>query len=304
MKTKITTLLMALCLGGVTFAQQNSGSNSIGADSKLLSTTTQGDCTVKRYLVKENSSDNDEFSVKYKINISRLITTYDSNSEELKGLHSFIEQLQQDTLKKITAVNITGFASPDGPLNLNEDLAMDRAQDFRKYINQNYDMSKYSGTTKADVYKWSAISDAVSASAIPNKGAVLSTLNGDLTASAIEKKLKTMPQSWDYMTKNILPQFRCVELCVKYNSWKIVEVRTQNKSRAPQPTVVNKTNYYILIEENSSGMVINSSKTPLDYDNGKFKEKYRVSRHHERLKEKAREGNERLYLYERGRIRR
>lgn len=279
----------------------------MGADAKLLSTTTESGCTVKRYLVKESSSDNDEFSVKYKINLSRLITTYSSNSEELKGLHTFIDGLQQDTLKKITAVNIMGYASPDGTININEDLAMDRAQDFRKYLNQNYDMSKYGGSTRAEVYRWRETTEAIKASDIPQKAAVLDVVNSDMTASAIEKKLKTMPQAWSYLTKNILPQFRCVELCVKYNSWKIVESRTPNKkAQSGRSQVVQNTinNYFVIVDEDPAGMIVNTSTTPLDWEDCKMREKYRVRRHHERIKAREREGGERLYLYEKGRIRR
>ncbi|MFR9603092.1 MAG: hypothetical protein SNG02_04385 [Rikenellaceae bacterium] len=299
MKKEITTLLVALCLaGGATFAQQRSSHTAAGADSKLLSRTTQGDYVVSRYLVKETSPDNNEFSVKYKINLSRLISTYDNNADELKGLRSFVEELRQDTLKQIVSVDVTGYASPDGPADINQKLSMERAQDFRQYINKNYQMAQYSGATKADALGWSATSSAVSESSMPQKSEVLALVNSGRPASEIETKLKAMPQSWSYMKSNILPPMRCVEMWVKYNSWKVVEERV-HVSQKPQEVEVIETNYIFIVEDDCGGLIV-ASNAPLDYGEEeckeKFKDKFKSNHHRDKFKEKGRMGRERSRL--------
>ncbi|MFR9592059.1 MAG: hypothetical protein SNG27_06630 [Rikenellaceae bacterium] len=307
MKKKITTLIMALSLAGSTFAQRQNSQPQMGADSKLLSQTTQGDYTVSRYLVKESSSDNDEFSVKYRINISKLISNYDNNAEEIKGLKSFIADIKQDTLKSITAINVSGYASPDGPMMGNQKLAMARAEDFRKYLNSNCGMGKYSGTTTADALKWSAAIEPITNSSIPQKSTVLAIIESGDSESAIETKLRAMHDSWNYMKVAILPPMRCVELQVKYNSWKVVETRTLSRSRTPQKGSTIHNNYFILIDEDSSDVLINSSNAPLDYDNCKCREKLKFKRFHDKYKERQRykksHRNRREYLYERERVR-
>ncbi len=303
---KFTTLLVALSLMGTSFAQRQNSQSQMGADSKLLSQTTQGDYTVSRYLVKESSSDNNEFSLKYRINISRLISTYGNNTEEIKGLKSFLADIQQDTLKTITSVNVVGYASPDGGVLANQRLAMARANDFRQYLDSNCGMDKYSGTTSADALKWSATADAVSSSSMPQKSEVLEIVNSGLSAPNTEAKLKAMPESWSYMTRVILPPMRCVELHVKYNSWKVVETRTLTKSCTPQRSTSTQNNYFILIEEDNSGVVINPSTAPLDYDNCKCRDKFKMKGRRDKFKERERyrrPHNRREYLYERERVR-
>lgn len=120
----------------------------------------------------------------------------------------------------------------------------------------------------------------------------------------IESRLKGMPESWNYMKSVILPPMRCVELCVKYNSWRVVERRTLTKSCAKPTTEMVQNNYYILIEEDTQGMIVNPTDVPLDYDNDKFKDKFKYNRRREKLKAMQREGHRRQYLYERERYRR
>ncbi len=306
MKKKITTLLVALCLAGTTFAQQRNSHTTAGADSKLLSQTTQGDYIVSRYLVKETSPDNNEFSVKYKMNLSRLISTYHNNADELKGLHSFIDEIQTDTLKHVVSVNVTGYASPDGPASLNQKLSMERAKDFRQYIDKNFDMSQYSGTTKADALGWSATAKSISDSSMPQKSEVLELVNSGQPASVIETKLKAMPQSWSYMKSNILPPMRCVEMWVKYNSWKIVEERV-HVSQKPGEVEIVETNYIFIVEDDCGGLIV-ASNAPLDYCDDKYKErfmdKFKFGRHRDKLKGKDRMGKKRFRFKDKDRLRR
>ncbi len=288
MKRKITTLLVAISIIGSLSAQTSSAQKSCSTpskdsqcDKKLLSTTTQGDYTVSRYLVKERNGDDDDFSVKYQINLSRLISTYSDNAKEITDLRNFIESIQRDTLRRITSVSVTGFASPDGSAVVNERLAMQRAVDFRQYIDRNYSMSTYGGTTKADALTWADAYDATSKSSIPNKEAVLTLLKSSHSQYDIEAKLKSMPESWSYMRQYILPPMRSVELCVKYNSWKVVEYRTLVKPcvEVVEPVIVP---YFVVVVQEPRAMVVNPKCSPLDYDE-KFKrrgikEKFKVNR--------------------------
>ncbi len=296
MKKEITTLFVALCIAGTSFAQ----SHTADGERKLLSQYTQGSETVSRYLVKETNSDNNEFSVRYKINLTQLISTYDNNAEELKGLQNFIDKIQSDSLKKITTINVTGYASPDGPTALNERLANERAIDFRQYIDKNHNMAQYNGTTTAIAQKWNATAEAIAQSSTPNKESVLATVKSSQPQLQIEEKLKSMPQAWDYIKQNILPPMRCVELWVKYNSWTVEEVRTPITPQPTEEVEIIEDTYILIVEDNSGGMVVNPD-APLDYDNDKFKEKFKFNRKRDKLKEMQREGRSRQRFYDKQR---
>lgn len=216
----------------------------------MLSQTTDGDYLVRKFLVKSHSEN--DYSIRYQINLSKLTTSLDGNTKELSDLNAFIEKLMSDTLMHIKAVEITGYASPDGPWKLNEMLAKHRAADFKGYLDQKYDFSK-----KFDV-KWSAVVDnwemtraSVAQSNIPDKQAVLNIIDGDKWTSAQkEMALKKMPSSWNYLKQDILPPMRRVEMAINYGEGSIVEQRMMIAKPAPAPepccVVIEQTNGLIV----------------------------------------------------------
>ncbi|MFR9649176.1 MAG: hypothetical protein SNJ33_01230 [Rikenellaceae bacterium] len=229
---KITTLFALLSVVSLTTMAQSHSSSyqsaTRSADTILLSTRVQGDYTVRDLLVKETSSTGDEFTLAYKINASELNSAYRGNSSTLNGLESFISSIKGDPLKKIVRYKVTGYASPDGSMSANERLAMQRATLFREYLDDNYGMESYPAMVDAVAEPWYATASLVRGMNVPNKAKVLSIVDSDKAPSAIESELKALPSSWSYFTSNLLPSMRCVELEVTYNSWKEIEVHTQN----------------------------------------------------------------------------
>lgn len=229
---KITTLLLLLFAANLSMMAQCNSSASIAraksADTILLSKTTQGDYTVRDMLVKQTHSTGDEFSMSYKINVSELNAAYAKNNSTIAGLEGFITSVKSDPLKKITRYKVTGYASPDGNMTINEKLSMERATKFREYLDDNLEMSSYPALVDAVAEPWYATAPLVNSMNVPYKARVLSIVNSNNAASTIESELKEMPSSWAYLTSNILPTMRVVELEIMYNSWKEVEVYTQN----------------------------------------------------------------------------
>lgn len=269
----------------------------MGADAKLISTTTDGDYIVSRYLVKESRPDGSDFAIRYQINLSRMISTYDQNEAEILALHKFIDELKQDTLKRVTMVNVVGYASPDGTLEINERLAMERAADMRSYINKNCGMSDFNGSTSGVAQPWSATRRAILNSSMPNRSEVLSTIEANHTQAQIEQKLRGMSSSWNYLKGYILPPMRCVELEIHYTSWRIVEIRELTEKPASAAKQKATTQYVIMvIDESSSKPMIELPTAPLDYDNDKIKYKFKDNARREKFKGRDRMG------YSRGRI--
>lgn len=192
----------------------------------MLSSFVDGNYNVEQLLVLESSPSNNEFVVRYKINLTKLISSYDNNSSQITGLRNFVEEIQTDSLKKITHFDIIGYSSPDGPSALNKRLASERASDFCRFVDTQCDMEEYSRTVSSTPYKWIDTKEAIQSSNVPNKAEVLSLIESSATQSEIQAQLEKHPEAWDYIKGNILPAMRNVELHIKYNSWKVVENRT------------------------------------------------------------------------------
>ncbi len=228
MNRVFTSIMLALGLISSATAQNSSGMSQTQDPNEIvvLSSYVDGNYNVERLLVMESSPSNNEFVVRYKINLTKLISTYDNNSAEIEGLHNFIESIQNDSLKRITNYDIIGYASPDGPAALNRRLANERANDFKLFVDKECNMSDYTGTVTGKPYSWIDTREAIQSSNVPNKAEVLSLVESSATQSEIQSQLKTHTAAWDYIKSNILPPMRSVEIHVKYNSWKVVESRT------------------------------------------------------------------------------
>lgn len=291
-KKIITTLAIALTISSVATAQscpEGCSASKPSPDAKFISSYQDGGYRVCNWLVQEtNATENNEFSVKYQINLAKLLSTYDNNAKELVGLRSFIDKVTHDDNKSVTHIDITGYASPDGPIALNRRLSSERADDCCNYIKKNFDMSDYDMSTEGIALTWADAKSAISASSIPDKADVLELINSDHTASAIETKLRAMTPSWDYMKSNILPPMRRVEIEVHYNSWVEVMTRTPIDEIVEELIVAN--NYFIIIDNNTSEVVaFENSAVPIDFYDAKCRpikerESYKMKGKRERVK--------------------
>lgn len=236
MKTTFTTfaLTFALCAAAGASAQTQRSVPARAADTVLLSETSDGDYIVRRAIV-ERKADSD-YSVRYLINLSTLDAALNGNTRELSELNAFVKAMMEDSLVKVNSVVITGYASPDGPQDLNEQLARARARDFRNYVDRKYGFSKKFNVRTASVAEdWEMCRQLVANSSMPDRQAVLNIIDGPKSSAAKEEALKAMPAVWDYMIVHILPPIRRVTMTINYDEGSLVEQRTRISKPEPAP---------------------------------------------------------------------
>lgn len=232
-------------------AQMKSAAPAPGADSVLLSETTDGDYIVRRYLVR--SSSDADFTMHYRISLATLDTSLGGNPKQLGDLNAFLSGLVGDTLRKVQSVTITGYSSPDGPVQLNEKLAAQRAQDFKAYADSKYGLSKrYTVRVNSVAEDWKMCRTLVAQSQIPDRTAVLQIIDGAHTPEQKELALEKLPAAWNYMKANILPPLRRVEVMIAYADGNIVEQRTLKPKPAPAPAPET----YEVVDETITGVIV------------------------------------------------
>ena len=60
--------------------------------------------------------------------------TYSNNATELNKITQTIDAIRNDSNVTITHISIHGYASPDGPYQLNERLSCERTQALKEYV--------------------------------------------------------------------------------------------------------------------------------------------------------------------------
>ena len=206
-----------MCAAAGASAQTGSAAPASAPDSVLLSESTDGNYLVRKYIV--NRVDDNGYSIRYQINMSRLVSTLADNSRELSDLNGFVESVMNDTLMRVKSVQITGYSSPDGPVKFNETLARNRAADFKNYVDRKYGFSKkYKVSVSSVAEDWEMCRALVDRSNMADRQAVLRVIDGAGAPEAKEQELKAMPAAWEYMKEHILPPLRRVEMTVNYDA--------------------------------------------------------------------------------------
>lgn len=257
-----------MCAAAGATAQTRSAASASAADSVLLSECTDGDYIVRRYVVR--SQGDAEYSVRYRINLAKLSATLNGNAKELDELNTFLHRVMDDSLIQVRSAEITGYASPDGPLAFNQSLAKRRAQDFRNFVDKKYDLSKkYDVEVKSEADDWEACRPLVEQNNVPEKQAVLRIIDGSQSRQAKEQALKKMTSVWDYMKREILPPLRRVELVIYYNQARIAEQRTLIPRPQPVPEPQPRQQECccdIVVDEAITGLLVEMPEPGRDFE--------------------------------------
>ena len=127
MKTLLTTFALGCALSCAAAGEARAADPSPGVGSVLLTEAVEGNQLVRKYLVRNTGDEG--YVLFYRIDATQLASDYADNGLDLSDLDAFVGSLPNDELCSIRRIVVTGYASPDGPQRLNEQLARERAED-------------------------------------------------------------------------------------------------------------------------------------------------------------------------------
>ena len=87
----------------------------------------------KAEVVKARSEQYEAY-LDFPVGKSVILPDFMNNQTELRNIREMFNKVQNDKKLTITGVYIEGFASPEGPLKLNEQLSKSRAEALKKYL--------------------------------------------------------------------------------------------------------------------------------------------------------------------------
>lgn len=237
------------------------GADAQSGNKRMLAEWRDGDYIVRRYVVTDNASTNQNYEIHYAINSANTVVGFEDNSEELARLDSFFDELQRDTTIHISKIEIVGYASPDGTTKFNSELARKRAQDLSVMLANRYNISDSNIAISSHVEPWSATSNAIEHSSLNNRNDLVRIVNSNEAPMTIDNKLKHEDKAWKWMKSDVLPDMRRATVSIAYTKDRIMDNR-EYKPLNPAPTEI------VVIEE-----VVAEKPTKRHHDHEK--------RHHE-----------------------
>ena len=158
---------------------------------------------------------------KHDANIMFLIQQANIRSSELKTAKEFnkeVANVNEAANKKISNIEVSAYASPDGGVSLNTTLAENREGNTTKMLSKDLKKAKIDAPidAKYTAQDWEGFQELVSKSNIQDKELILRVLSMYQDPAQREQEIKNISSVYKTMADEILPQLRRSRLTLNY----------------------------------------------------------------------------------------
>ena len=158
---------------------------------------------------------------KHDANIMFLIQQANIRSSELKTAKEFNKEaanVNEAANKKISNIEVSAYASPDGGVSLNTTLAENRENNTTKMLNKDLKKAKIDAPidAKYTAQDWEGFQELVSKSNIQDKELILRVLSMYQDPAQREQEIKNISSVYKTLADEILPQLRRSRLTLNY----------------------------------------------------------------------------------------
>ena len=158
---------------------------------------------------------------KHDANIMFLIQQANIRSSELKTAKEFnkeVANVNEAANKKISNIEVSAYASPDGGVSLNTTLAENRESNTTKMLSKDLKKAKIDAPidAKYTAQDWEGFQELVSKSNIQDKELIIRVLSMYQDPAQREQEIKNISSVYKTLADEILPQLRRSRLTLNY----------------------------------------------------------------------------------------
>jgi Flp pilus assembly protein TadD/outer membrane protein OmpA-like peptidoglycan-associated protein len=138
------------------------------------------------------------------------VRSSETKSDEMKALQEAIKDAQANEKKAINKIEVSGYASPDGGMDLNEKLAKNRQKAAQDFIKKDLKKNKVNNEVEANITAedWEGFQAAMEESNIQDKDLVLRVLSMYSDPEEREAQIKNLSAVYKNIAEEILPALR------------------------------------------------------------------------------------------------
>ena len=168
------------------------------------------------------------FSKSATINFSKgkhSVTSKEMRDNDIKDLLDFVKNsIKENSKVAIKSILISSFASPEGEVDLNNDLAEDRGNSAKKAIISKFKRMKFEAGKEDAFYSvspkgedWNGFKTEVSKTDHEDKELILRVLQMTSDLNKREKEIRNMAKTYSFLEKKVLPQLRRATITLNYD---------------------------------------------------------------------------------------
>lgn len=213
-----------------------------------------------------------EAHLDFPVGQSVILPNFMNNRSEMQNIQAMLDKIQQNKKLIIKEVRIEGFASPEGPLSLNEQLSQNRAEALKQYLSRNKNIS-------ANLYKvsfggenWNGLIKALETSSLKEKDAFLKIIKETPDDAQRKQAIKQLDGGAPYraMLKELYPPLRKSDCRIDYTIINI-DVADITLTAYPEEEVVSLNAAAAALSkrdiESARKYLIQANKKTAEYEN-------------------------------------
>ncbi|GHT43943.1 hypothetical protein FACS189438_2090 [Bacteroidia bacterium] len=197
--------------------------------------------------VKSRSQSNNVF-LDFPVGQTDINPSFGNNPRELGKIENILKEIQRDKNVQVRSVTITGFASPEGDVNLNNNLSQGRAQALRTLLSSRSGINPGLYRIGSGGEDWEGVIKALQRSSIQPKQQIISIIRY-FNPTERKTRLKALNggQVWQRMLMELFPPLRRVESKIDYTvkSFNVDEAKEVIKTR-PQQLSLNDSRWLLI----------------------------------------------------------
>ena len=150
-----------------------------------------------------------EADIKFLIQSASLRSS-ETKSESVKALQAAIKDAKDNEKKEINKIEVSGYASPDGGMDLNEKLAQNRQKAAANFLKRDLRKNKVANDVEANITAedWEGFQKAMENSNMQDKDLVLRVLSMYSDPEEREAQIKNLSSVYGTIAEEILPALR------------------------------------------------------------------------------------------------
>lgn len=168
--------------------------------------------------VVKTRSEQYEAHLDFPVSKSVILPDFMNNHAELTNIQNMFHKVQSDKNLTVTGISIEGFASPEGPLKLNEKLSQQRAEALMKYLSTNEKIPANLYKVKFGGENWDGLVAALEKSTMKDKDTFINIIKNTTDDARRKQEIMRVGGGAPYRTmlKEIYPGLRKVNCKIDY----------------------------------------------------------------------------------------
>lgn len=154
----------------------------------------------------------------FPVNKATILPDFRRNPVELGKIQSAVEQVKNNRYATITSIDLTGYASPEGPAELNYNLSKDRSLALKTYLQDKYGYKNNLFNVQWKGEDWEGLKKLVEDSNLKDKSSLLEIITSTEKDAVKDRRIKTYAGGAPYriLLDEYYPLLRRVEYRLNY----------------------------------------------------------------------------------------